>query len=87
MNIQVKSIKGRFQARNEENVETEGLLENVLRERQWYEETYHKKNPERYPQLPSLPIVLKRGKSTVRVTKSWIGNNIRKANGYIYSIR
>ena len=63
------------------------FLENVLRERHWYEETYHKTNPDRYPQLPPLPIVLKYSQSTVRVTKRWIRNNIRKANSYAYSIR
>ena len=63
------------------------FLENVLRERQWYDEIYHKTNPERYPQLPPLPILLKRGKAAVRVTKRWIRNNIKKANNYICSLR
>lgn len=62
------------------------FLENVLRERQWYEDTYHKIDSERYPALPPLPIVLKRSRSTIRVTKRWIGNNVRKLNRYIHSM-
>ena len=62
------------------------FLENVLRERQWYEDTYHKIDSERYPALPPLPIVLKRSRSTIRVTIRWIGNNVRKLNRYIHSM-
>lgn len=62
------------------------FLENVLRERKWYEETYHKINPERYPQLPPLPIVLKRSKSMIKVTKKWISSNVRKSNRCVRSI-
>lgn len=63
------------------------FLENVLRERQWYEDTYRKINPERYPPLPPLPIVLKHSKLSVRVTKRWIRNNIRKLNSCTHSMQ
>lgn len=67
--------------------EQKEFLENVISERQLYEETYHKTNPKRYPPLPPLPIVSKHGKLTVRITKRWIENNIRKVNNYAYNIK
>ena len=40
-------------------------IQMCIRDR-WYEDTYRKINPERYPPLPPLPIVLKHSKLSVR---------------------
>ncbi|MBO5342214.1 MAG: hypothetical protein J6A73_05995 [Lachnospiraceae bacterium] len=58
--------------------EEEGFLELVLKEREWYNENYHKKNPRRYPALPPLPITQKHNKSIIRVTRRWMSRNEKR---------
>ena len=47
---------------------TKGFFELVLKERLWYEATYHSDNPKRYPALPVIPFAQKRGKLKVCIS-------------------
>lgn len=55
-----------------------GFMELVIKERNLYYENYHFVDPSRYPELPPLPVTIKKRKPSIRITSKWIKANIRK---------